>query len=322
MSGYRRAAVATVLRHRAALLAQIREFFATRGVIEVETPILSSAAVSDLHIESIAANVHGLGRRWLHTSPEYAMKRLLADGLGDIYQICRVFRDGELGRWHQPEFTMLEWYRVGWDEHHLMDEVEALLVPILSCDGRFAPQAERLTCRDAFGRAIGADPFAEDGTLAHALRQRGVEIPDDLPEDAVIDLAFAAAVVPSLDPHRLTLIHDFPPSQAALALIRPGRPATAARFEAFAAGLELANGYAELTDADEQQRRFDTDLQRRRNTGRTQVPIDQDYLAALRRGLPPAAGVAVGVDRLLAAATGVSDISAVVAFAHELLPAH
>ena len=311
-----RGATIDTLRFRAALLARIRAFFAARGVLEVETAALSPAAPTDPALESIAADVERLGgKRFLHTSPEFAMKRLLADGIGDIYQLCRVYRDGEIGRWHQPEFTMLEWYRIGFDDGKLMDEVEALVRE--AAGGRAAEwPACRIAYREAFERALGVDPFASTHAVEECLRERGIDVPAGLDADGVLDLAFAAVVMPALPTDTWVFVHDYPASQAALARIKPGTPPVAARFELFAQGLELANGWAELTDAAEQRRRFDADQRVRQQRGLPRRPIDEAFLAALEQGLPDCAGVALGVDRLVAVAAGLPSIAATVAFAH------
>lgn len=316
MSACTRSASNAMLRFRAGILSRIRAFFDARGALEVETPALSAAAVTDLHLDSIAAEVRSLGRRYLHTSPEYPMKRLLADGVGDIYQICRVFRDGEIGRWHQPEFTLLEWYRVGWDEHRLMDEVEALLGPVLSGSDTAAP-ARRLRYRDAFAAALGVDPFDPHCPLAAALSGHGTDVPEDLERHELLDLAFSTVIAPRFETGRLTFVHDFPPEQAALARIRDGTPPVAARFEAFAGGIELANGFAELIDAEEQRQRFERELAARRVRGRAEPPVDETFLAALAQGLPECAGVAVGVDRLVAVAAGAPGVAAALSFVHD-----
>jgi lysyl-tRNA synthetase class 2 len=308
------------LRRRADILAAIRRFFAARGVLEVETPALSAAGVSDLNIESVTARARALGgperMLYLHTSPEYAMKRLLAAGSGDIYQMCRVFRDDELGRWHEPEFTLLEWYRVGWTDKELMDEVAALFAEVLPRAA--APVFVRYS--DAFRAALGCDALADPkATLAAGLAAAGVDVPAGLSRDALLDLGFAAAVAPRFDSRAVTFVHDFPPSQAALARLRPGSPPVAARFEAFYAGLELANGFAELNDAHEQRKRFEQELEARRTTGRPTAPLDEAFLAAVDE-LPDCAGVAVGVDRLVAAALGATALKDVLAFTHRSPP--
>jgi len=308
VSDWRPAASLAVLRLRARLLERIRAFFQARGVLEVETPCLSRAANPDPHIESF--RLAGVSR-WLHTSPEFAMKRLLAAGLGDCYQIARVFRAGEAGRRHNPEFTLLEWYRVGWDHHRLMDEVEALLGELLD-----APPARRLTYRDAFCEFAGIDPFSTD---AAGLRTRAMEagiavsaLGEDV--DAWRDLLLTHLVEPHLPRETPVFLHDWPASQAALARIRPGTPPLAERFELFWQGMELANGYHELTDPHEQRRRFEAENRRRQAAGKPPLPLDERLLAALEHGLPPCAGVALGIDRLVMLAAGVDDIRQVLAF--------
>lgn len=299
------------LRRRAQLLAQVRDFFAARGVLEVETPALSAGAVSDPAIDSVAAELHVGGekrRLYLHTSPEYAMKRLLAAGSGDIYQLCRVFRDGETGRWHRPEFTLLEWYRVGWDEHRLMDEVDALLEQLLG--DAIARPAKRLRYADAFADVLGVAPDAGTPALATALEAKGIDVPAGLPHDAVLDLALSCALAPAFDADALTFVYDFPASQAALAGIQHDDPTVAARFEVFHRGIELANGARELTDPVEQRRRFEADLAARRRRGRPTLPLDRDFMAALERGLPASAGVAVGFDRVVALALKADELPA------------
>jgi lysyl-tRNA synthetase class 2 len=305
------------LRKRAGLLARIRAFFAARGVLEVETPALSPAGVSDLALDSVMATARSLGPipLYLHTSPEYAMKRLLAAGSGDIYQICRVFRDDELGRWHQPEFTLLEWYRIGFDDALLMDEVEALLRNALADDGT-KWCSERIRYSDALARALGADAGASTVTLAASLAERGVDVPQGLGHDALLDLAFASVVVPSFAADTLTFVCDYPASQAALARLKRGTPTVAARFEVFARGIELANGFHELTDAVEQRRRFEKEIDARRRVGRHVPPLDEAFLDALERGVPDCAGVAVGLDRLVALALGAEGVAGAMAFMH------
>ncbi len=318
MSGYRRTATDAMLRARAVMLARIRTFFAERNVLEVQTPVLSRSGLTDLHLESMAVDTGTLGRCYLHTSPEYAMKRLLAAGIGDIYQICPVFRDDEIGRWHQPEFTMLEWYRVGWNERQLMDETETLLTQLIAGARRSAdgPCAVRSTYAQAFRHAVGVSPDAPDARIVTALRERGCDVPAGLRGNDLLDLAFSTQVMPAMDRSRLTFIDDFPAQQAALARLKPGSPPVAARFEAFFAGLELANGFAELTDAGEQRARFAREAAERQRLGRALAPLDEDFLAALQQGLPECAGVAVGLDRLLAAAVGATELAATIAFAH------
>jgi lysyl-tRNA synthetase class 2 len=255
---------------------------------------------------------------YLQTSPEFAMKRLLAAGSGDIYQICRVYRDEELGRWHQPEFTMLEWYRVGFDDDALMREVAELATATLAAAGRSAPpRVVRVRYADAVEAALGVGPEASAEELAPRLGARGIDVPSGLARDALLDLACATLVTPAFDPQALTFLYDYPASQAALARLKPGVPPVAARFEAFAGGIELANGFHELTDATEQRRRFEAELERRRQAGQPTAPLDEDLLAALAAGLPDCAGVALGFDRLVALALGARELAAALAFVHE-----
>jgi lysyl-tRNA synthetase class 2 len=299
------------------LLAETRDFFGARGLLEVETPQLSAAAATDLHLDSLRAQGRqGMPQGWLHTSPEFPMKRLLAAGSGDCWQLARVFRGGEQGRRHNPEFSLLEWYRVGWDAARLMDEV-AEFVRALAAGRLQLQDALRLSYREAFRRHAGLDPFAATaGALAAALGARAVEVPEVLAQDkdALLDLALSLLVEPALDPAQPTFIHDFPASHAALARIRPGDPPVAERFELFLGGMELANGFCELTDPAEQRARFAADLEARRRRGLETPPLDERFLAALAQGLPACSGVALGFDRLVMLLAGVEDIRAVLAF--------
>jgi elongation factor P--(R)-beta-lysine ligase len=308
-------ATLAALQGRAAMLRRTREFFAQRNVLEVETPILSAAAVSDPHIESLSTEVAGLGRRYLCTSPEYAMKRLLAAGCGDIYQICKVFRDEEHGRWHNPEFTMIEWYRLGFDDAALMTEVEALLVHLLS-PYRSVPPAERLSYAAALQRHAGIDMYeASDAQLHAAAANHGASCESALDRDATLDLLMGWVVGPQLGRERPCFIVDYPASQASLARLKPGLPAVAARFELYVDGLELANGFHELTNAEEQRSRFAADLAIRAERGQRQPPLDQRLLAALEAGAPDCAGVALGFDRLAALALGLPRLADGMSFA-------
>lgn len=305
------------LRLRADLVASMREFFRQRNVLEVETPALSIAGCTDPNLEPLTTRAGGLGDRgfYLATSPEHAMKRLLAAGSGDIYQLCRVFRDGELGRWHQPEFMLLEWYRVGWDDKALVTEVDDLLRSLLE-PHRPRTSTTRLSYRQAFRRYLDIDPGEDSGALAHRLANLGMAVPLDLDRDGLLDLALSTAIVPAFDPDSITFICDYPASQAALARLRTTTPPVAARFEAFSGGLELANGYAELTDSNEQRSRFEAEQRKRRDSGLPVPPVDEDLLAALAHGLPACAGVAVGVDRLVALAAGLDNVADTMSFAH------
>jgi len=303
------------LRLRARLLVQIRAFFLERNVLEVETPCMASCGASDVHIASLVTRCQATGgdsRLFLQTSPEFAMKRLLAAGSGPIYQVCRAFRDGERGRLHNPEFTLLEWYRPGFDHYALMDELESLVDQLL---GSAAP-APRLSYRDAFLAFGGIDPFEENTkTLLARAEARGLVLTAGSPpdRDLALDFLFSHTVQVCFGDGRI-FVHDYPASQAALARVRAGEPPVAERFELFINGIEIANGYHELADADEQRRRFAADGQARRRLGLEQIPVDERLLAALSAGLPDCAGVAVGLDRLFMIAAGENSIDAVMAF--------
>ena len=317
---WRPVASLATLRLRARALQRARAFFADRGLLEVETPQLSAAAATDLHLESLQACRHGAAALgWLHTSPEFPMKRLLAAGTGDIWQVARVFRGAESGRRHNPEFTLLEWYRVGWDAAALMDEVDDFLHAVADPEnrGQIPIEARRLTYREAFGSYAGFDPFvAATDDIVRRLARHGVAVPDGLGGDRVacLDLAMATLVEPALDPRQPTFICDFPASHAALARLKPGNPPVADRFELFLGGMELANGFHELTDAGEQARRFEADLDARRARGLVEPPVDRRLIAAMTQGLPDCAGVALGFDRLVMILAGASHIDEVLAF--------
>ncbi len=301
------------LKLRAELLTKLRAFFAARDVLEVDTPALSRAGATDRHIQSFRVEDGRQGHLFLHTSPEFPMKRLLAAGYGDIYQLCKVFRSGEAGRMHNPEFTMLEWYRVGFDHHQLMAEVAALiggLIPGLE-------PAEYLTYREAFQKHAGFDVAQADSKeCIAALTRDGRQVPaaDALDYDGWLDMVAGDLIYPALGQGRLTFIYDYPASQAALARVRPGTPPVAERFEAFLGGVELVNGFHELADAAEQRRRFEADRTYRRTQGLMDVPLDVRLLQALEQGLPDCAGVALGFDRLVMVAAGARSIEEVVAF--------
>jgi lysyl-tRNA synthetase class 2 len=303
------------LRRRAVLIARLRNFFASRAVLEVETPILSAAAVSDPQIASLSTRVQGLaGARYLSTSPEFPMKRLLASGIGDIYQLCKVFRDGEIGRWHNPEFTMLEWYRLGFDDEALMSEVDELLRELLSPE-RALPPAEHLSYAESIRRHAGVDPdTCSDIDLGRAAEAQGIACDSSLDRNAKLDLLMGFVVGPKLGAERPCFIRDYPASQASLARLKPGSPPVAARFELYLDGIELANGFHELSDAAEQRRRFTRDLATRRERAQPEPPIDENLLSALAAGMPDCAGVALGFDRLVAIALKAERLSDALSF--------
>jgi lysyl-tRNA synthetase class 2 len=305
------------LRARAKVLAQIRHFFAERNVLEVETPVLSRCAVSDPFIDSLEVSFGfqpGVEdeRLYLQTSPEYAMKRLLAAGIGDIYSMAKVFRNGESGRRHNPEFTMLEWYRQGFDDRQLMAEVDALLRSVI-------PNLEvsYLSYAQLFESELGLDPHTASLEQLQRVCREHVDAPfEDDDRDTWLNLLMSHVLEPRLQ--GAVFIHSYPASMAALAQLREdeqGRP-VAARFELFVNGIELANGYHELTDAAEQERRLQADQQQRAALGLPQRPLEQRLVQALEAGLPDCAGVALGVDRLVMLALGVDGLEQVVSFMH------
>lgn len=308
-----------MLEARARLLADIRDFFRRKGVMEVDTPICSTHATTDPALESLSTGFTGPGAAqgkalYLHTSPEFSMKRLLTADSGPIYQICKVFRDGELGRLHNPEFSLLEWYRPDFNQHQLMDEVAELLNWLL-------PEplpAQRISYAEMFQNYLGLHPHSCTADLlrAHAIGQ-GVPGAEslDLPDaDSWLDLLLTHSIEPHLGKGGLCFVYDYPATQASLARIRPDTPPVAERFELYMEGIELANGFCELTDADEQRRRFELDLEQRQRNGLKQVPMDENFLTALQYGMPDCSGVALGIDRLLMCLTGASHIRDVLAF--------
>lgn len=320
MSGidWRPTAEASVLRRRAAMLARARAWFAAQRVLEVQTPLLSSAAVSDPAIESIIVSPGSGRRQFLQTSPEYPMKRLLAAGIGDCYQICPVFRDGESGRLHSPEFTMIEWYRLGFGVEELQRDVAGLLQATTSGLRQFAP-ARSVTYREAIGQSCGLDiRGAAVGDIAALLAARGVRsvAAADWDIDAWLDLLMGAVVGPGLGFDAPVFVRDYPASQAALAKLRMDDHGTpvAERFELYVDGVELANGFHELGDASEQRGRFERDLAERRAHGQPLNPLDERLLAALAHGLPGCSGVALGFDRLVMVALRLPDLASAMSF--------
>ena len=302
---------------RAKILAEIRRFFADRGVLEVETPAMSQATVTDIHLVTFQTRFVGPGAAqgldlWLMTSPEYHMKRLLAAGSGPIYQMGRSFRNEEAGRHHNPEFTMLEWYRPHYDMYRLMNEVDDLLQQVLECQ-----PAESLSYQQAFIRHLEVDPLSADkAQLREVAEKLGV---GDLAQaeedrDTLLQLLFMLGVETKIGQDKPTFIYHFPATQAALAEISTEDHRVAERFEVYFKGIELANGFRELTDAREQRQRFEQDNRRRVARGLPQQPIDHNLLAALEHGMPACSGVALGVDRLVMLALKAESLSEVIAF--------
>jgi len=307
------------LHHRAQCLQKIRQFFIERHVLEVETPLLSHATVTAPHLSSIPAYFQPIGsdnqqKVFLQTSPEYAMKRLLAAGSGPIFQLTKAFRQGEIGKRHNPEFTMLEWYRPGWDHHQLMDEMDEFLQTVLTC-----LPAKRLSYSQAFQQFLNLDPhtISLEELISyintHAIKAEWVN-----DRDTLLDILFTHCIEPHFSQNRPCFLYDFPISQAALAKIcYEQQPPTASRFEVYFKGIELANGFHELQDSQEQRRRFENDLAYRKQHQLELLPIDERLLAALAHGLPDCAGVALGIDRLIMLALDCQTISHVLSFPFE-----
>ncbi|MCY7313409.1 MAG: EF-P lysine aminoacylase GenX [Pseudoxanthomonas sp.] len=306
------------LRLRAAVNALFRLYFAERDVLEVETPILSQAGNTEPNIESFTTVFSGHAdagtrMRWLRTSPEYPLKRLLAAGVGDCYELGRVFRNGEAGGRHNPEFTLLEWYRVGWDHLRLAEEAVELVQRAL---GLIRKQADvvSLSYRELFQSGLGFDPFeASEEALRSALGELSLD-GDGLERDDWLDLLITHRLQPHFPPDRITVVLDWPATQCALARIRPGQPPVAERFELYLGQHEIANGYHELLDPIEQRARFQRDLVTREGRIAHLPAVDERLLAAMAQGLPACAGVALGVDRLLMAMLGTDRIADVLPF--------
>jgi len=302
------------LRKRAQMFATVRTFFAERGVLEVDTPVLAGATATDPHLSSIEADT-GLGRAFLQTSPEFAMKRLLAAGSGPIYQLGKCFRAGECGDRHNPEFTLLEWYRPNFSLEQLKQECLALIEAVIG--------KRRLIETDyaaLFESVLGVNPHSASSAVL-VQRAQAVGFGDGVARwerDELIDLLFSHCVEPSLASESMVLVRDYPAHSAALARIRTdqhGHP-VADRFELYINGLEIANAYHELVDANELRERMQVDNRARSASGKPTMPIDERLLAAMSAGLPPCSGIALGVDRLMMVALEVNQIDQVIAFSH------
>jgi lysyl-tRNA synthetase class 2 len=320
LDAWRPTASLDALRLRARLNAAMRAFFAERGVLEVETPVFSRGGNTEPNIAPFSLEFSGRTEgaprtRWLRTSPEYALKRLLAAGMGDCYELGRVFRDGEAGGRHNPEFTMLEWYRVGWDHRRLAEEAAELVRAALALVGRDA-RLQHIAYRDLYRERLGLDPFLASGDELRAGLGDVVVDPRGLVRDDWLDLLMTHRLQPGFDPAVMLAVHDWPATQCALARLRRDEDdiAVAERFELYLGPAELANGYHELTDAAEQRTRFERDLATRGTRDAPRPPLDEAFLAALGHGLPACAGVALGVDRLLMAMLHTDRIADVLAF--------
>ncbi len=316
---WRPVATPEVLAMRARLLRTTRAFFEQRAVMEVDTPACVNAGVTDVHIQSVRVQL-GTRAMFLHTSPEYAMKRLLAAGCGDIYQLCHVVRSDERSPLHNPEFMLLEWYRCGFSMPQLIDEVTELLNALMRTTGRPTRPLRTLRYRDAFATVCGIDPI--DATIdalrtlaiTHGLDDRGAS---NSTRDELLDFLMGVVVGPTLGHDAWLALTHYPASQAALARLDPDDARFALRFEMYGDGIELANGFVELADAQEQAARFARDATERERCGAVPMTPDPLLLAALRAGLPHAAGVAVGFDRCVMIACGERDIARVMPFTTE-----
>lgn len=304
------------LRIRADVIKTIRDFFSTRGVLEVETPLMCHTSVTDTFIQSIPALFQSSPqekeqRYFLQTSPEYAMKRLLAAGSGAIYQISKAFRQGEVGRFHNPEFTMIEWYRPGFNHHDLMNEMDELLQHVLK-----KPAAERKSYAEVFFDYLQMNPHqASTEDLIACAQAKKISIASDITDhDTWLQILMSECIEPYIGHDRPCFIYDFPASLAALARINPGSPPVAARFEVYFRGIELANGFHELQDEKEQRIRFEKNRIERKNQGLGDIAIDELFLSALSHGLPDCSGVALGIDRLIMLATQSEKIADVLSF--------
>jgi len=305
------------LKSRAKVIQTIRQFFANRDVLEVDTPAMSHATVTDIHLHTFQTEFVGPGyadgrKLYFMTSPEFHMKRLLAAGSGCIYQICKSFRNEENGRYHNPEFTMLEWYRVGFDHHQLMDEMDELLQLVLGCG-----DAQRMSYQQAFLTVLGVCPLEASMTelkrVAAELGLSDIAEPEQ-DRDTLLQLLFSIGVEGKIGQDVPAFVFDFPASQAALAKINPQDPRVADRFEVYFKGIELANGFHELDNPAEQLKRFEEDNLKREEMGLVPQPVDYHLIEALKAGLPDCAGVALGIDRLIMLSLGCDHIDQVTAF--------
>lgn len=301
------------LRIRANILTKIRNFFSARDVLEVETPLLCTSTTTDPYIHSFITEYRSNQKLFLQTSPEFPMKRLLAAGSGPIYQICKAFRSDELGRKHNPEFTLLEWYRPDFDHFDLMQEVDDLLQELLGTH-----PGQRISYTELFQQHLAIDPHSSTITaLKQCAKENDIVLSSDIniqDKDVWLDLLLTHCIEPHLGQTVPTFIYDYPASQAAFAKKHPDNANIAERFEVYYQGMELGNGYHELLDANEQKQRFQMHNNKRKTLGHDEMPLDAKLLAAMTKGLPPCAGIAIGVDRLVLLATKSQTIEEVISF--------
>jgi len=316
MSNWQPGTSLEILRHRADLLAKLRAFFAGKEILEVETPALARAPVTDLHIQSLTTEIldtNTIKTFYLQTSPEFAMKRLLAFNAEPIYQIAKVFRQDPLTKHHNPEFTLLEWYRPGFTMGQLMDEVAELLRSLLACHSMPA-----FSYRELFEKYLRINPHRVRSDELLALTQRQLELSTtDLTDTDCLQLLMFAVIEPALP--EFCFVYDYPKAQASLSVIEldSDEDQVAKRFEVYCRGMELANGYLELTDAQEQRKRFEQDNALREKKGLDVYPLDEKFLSALESGLPVCSGVALGIDRLLMAMHELTNIDQAISFTLE-----
>lgn len=308
-------------KQRANVLTKIRSFFLTRNVVEVETPIFSHSTVTDAHLDAFTTQYHFSEAShcdesvvlYAQTSPEFAMKRLLASGYGCCYQICKAFRHEQHGRYHNPEFSILEWYRLGFDHFRLMDELAELLHLVLGCQ-----QVDRISYQALFIREVGIDPLVTSKAELISLIASHDKLSDWLKKeddvDTLLQFIMAELIEPCIGKELPCFVYHFPASQASLAKISVNDPRVAERFECYFKGIELANGFHELTDAALQKSRFEQDNKTRKQFGKVQRAIDENFISALACGLPACAGVALGIDRLVMLALSVNNIEQVLTF--------
>jgi len=307
------------LKQRAFLLARIRQYFAENHVIEVETPILSSAGNTDTHIESFTSNPikSETNCSYLRTSPEFPLKRLLCKGVGDVYELGKVFRKGEVSKTHNTEFTLLEWYRINFDYLQLIQDVRNLFEFVLLSFELAIPKCKIITFSKAFKQILNIDVSQITTSKINLCCNEYGYSGSQLSTDEALDYLFATQIQPNFDRHCLTFITHYPASQAALAQINPQDSTTALRFEVFYQGFELGNGYQELTDAEELSHRFNQDNRNRKINQLNEIEIDNNLLSAIQQGMPECSGIAIGVDRMLMSLLKCNNINEVLSFSAE-----